>query len=70
MESTPLELREPDLSDAERLAFESIARRCARFVRGCTTDEQYSGLIGNIVEALAFASGKTRPMDLQKSESN
>lgn len=32
-----------------------IAARCARGVRGCTTDEQYTDLIDRIIEALRFA---------------
>jgi hypothetical protein len=51
-------LYQPSLTRAERLTYDSIARRCARGVRGCSTDEQYTDLVERIVEALAFATGK------------
>jgi hypothetical protein len=43
--------------DAFDIQLGSVARRCARGVRGCTTDEQYTELIDRIVEALRFARG-------------
>lgn len=58
------------VSDVEHAALESIARRCARGVRACTTDDQYVDLLGRIVEALAFASGKIKANDGQKADSN
>ena len=51
-------LYEPSLTEAEHANFDSIARRCARGVRGCTTDDQYADLLARIIEAMAFASGK------------
>jgi hypothetical protein len=53
----------PDLTPSQNASFESIARRCARGVRGCTTDDQYTDLIVRIVEALAFVSGNIKPDD-------
>lgn len=51
-------LYKPSLTEAEKFNYGSIARRCARGVRGSSTAEQYRDLIENIIEALAFASGK------------
>lgn len=50
-------LMKPDLDETMRLNYQSVARRCARGVRGCATDDQYCELIDGIVEALAFAAG-------------
>lgn len=62
-----LEIRqhEPKLTEAERLDFEQIARRCARSVRWCATDEQAKELKASIVEALAFVSGRIQPRQEQ-----
>jgi hypothetical protein len=54
----PEGLYEPRLTDIERSNYYSMARRCARGVRGCMTEDQYIDLLERIVEALAFASGK------------
>lgn len=62
VEIEPVELREPDLTPELQLSYESIARRCARGVRGCATDEQYKELIERIISALAFLTGQTKPM--------
>lgn len=49
-------LRAPTQAEVEAINLDAIARRCARGVRGCATDEQYRELIARIVEALTFAS--------------
>ncbi len=58
-----------NVTDKDRVTYETIAHRCARGIRGCATDEQYCDLLDRMVEAFAYVACATRrdqPVDETK----